>query len=139
MQINSSVAAKEDWLDGLAFKVKNVSNKGIVLVYIELLFPETKLNGGNVIAFDIRYGADTRLQTAPENEKTLQPGDQAEFTIGDTLYKKIRRAVETRTPFENINSIQINILKVIFDDDTAWSTGSFMHRDPTDVKKWIDN
>lgn len=139
IQINSRITEGEDWLNGLTFKIRNISKKNVLLLYIELLFPETKLNGGNVIAFDIRYGADTNVHDAPAGERMVLPGDQAEFTITDDLYQKIKQAVETRTSIENINSVQINILKVIFDDDTAWSTGSFMHRDPNNAKRWVDN
>lgn len=41
-QINSRVAAGEDWLSGLTFKVKNISNKNIVFLYVSLLFPGAK-------------------------------------------------------------------------------------------------
>jgi hypothetical protein len=43
------------------------------------------------------------------------------------------------TPIRNINAIQIDLLRVVFEDDTAWATGSFMHRDPSDPRKWVDN
>lgn len=141
-QINRHItAAGEDWLNGLTFRVKNISKKNIVFIYASLIFPETKhILQGKTFAFDLRYGADPRLEAAPSTEKPLKPEEAAEFVLRDASYKNLKRAFEARiTPIKNINSIQIDVLRVIFDDDTGWATGSFLHRDPNDPTKWIDN
>lgn len=139
-QINSSVAEEEDWLNGLTFKIGNISKKKIVFIYVEMLFPETKIVLGNPFAFDLRYGADPRLNDTPATEQPVEPGKEAEFVVSGESYQKLKRIIETRiTPIRNINSVQINILRVVFDDETAWATGSFMHRDPNNPKRWIDN
>lgn len=141
-QINRHItAAGEDWLNGLTFRVKNISKKNIVFIYASLIFPETKqILQGKTFAFDLRYGADPRLEAAPSTEKPLKPEEAAEFVLRDAYYKNLKRAFEARiTPIKNINSIQIDVLRVVFDDDTGWATGSFLHRDPNDPTKWIDN
>src|SRR4030095_3580740 len=60
-QLNRKARAEHDWLNGLAFKVKNISNKDIVFIYISLMFPDTKYITGTLFASDLRYGADPRL------------------------------------------------------------------------------
>jgi hypothetical protein len=139
-QINSKAKAGEDWLNGLTFKVKNISKKNIVFVYVSLLFPEAKAITGTLFAFDLRYGADPRLEAASTTENPIKPEEAAEFVLSYVSYQNLKRGIETRiTPIKNINSVQIDVVRVIFEDDTAWATGSFMHRDPNNPKKWIDN
>jgi hypothetical protein len=139
-EINRKVTAGEDWLNGLTFKVKNISNKNIVFIYVSLLFPEAKAITGTLFAFDLRYGADPRLEAASTTEKPIKPEEEAEFVVSDASYQNLKRGIETRiTPIKNINSVQIDVVRVIFDDDSAWATGSFMHRDPNNPKRWIDN
>lgn len=140
-QINRHVrAADEDWLNGLTFKVKNVSKKNIVFIYASLVFPETKAILGRTFVFDLLYGADPRLDVAPSTEKPLKPEEAAEFVLSDASYGMVKRSIELRiTPMKNINSVEIDILRVVFDDDTGWATGAFLHRDPNNPKRWIDN
>jgi hypothetical protein len=103
-----------------------------------LLFPETKEQLGRLFAFDMRYGADPRLEAS--TEKPLKPEEEAEFVVSDASYQNLKRAIESRiTPIKNINSVQIDVLRVVFDDDTVWATGAYMHRDPSNPKRWIDN
>ena len=140
VEVNSAVAASEDWLNGLTFKIRNTSRKKVVFIYAELLFPEKKTVLGSPLAYDLRYGADPKLNDPPAAEQPIEPGSEAEFVVSDTTYQNLKRIFETRiTPIKNINSVLINILRVVFDDDTAWAAGSFMHRDPADPKRWIDN
>ncbi len=139
-EINRKVTAGEDWLNGLTFKSKNISNKNIVFIYVSLLFPEAKAITGTLFAFDLRYGADPRLEAGSTTEKPIKPEEEAEFVVSDASYQNLKRGIETRiTPIKNINSVQIDVVRVIFDDDTAWATGTFMHRDPNNPKRWIDN
>ena len=139
-EINRKVFAGEDWLSGLTFKVKNISIKNIVYIYVSLFFPETKAIAPNIIAIDLRYGADPKLEVAPPAEKPLKPGEAAEFVISDDYYQRLKGRFEAKiTPFKNINSVQIDVLRVVFDDDTGWATGAFQHRDPNNSKIWIDN
>ena len=140
-QINRHSTAGEDWLSGLTFRVKNISKKNIVFIYASLIFPETKhILQGKTFAFDLRYGADPRLEAASTTEKPLKPEESVEFVVSDAAYQNLKRGIETRiTPIKNINGVQIDVVRVIFDDDTAWATGSFMHRDPNNPKRWIDN
>ena len=139
-QINSKVAAGEDWLNGLTFKVKNISSKNIVYIYVSLFFPETKAITANVVAFHLRYGADPRLEAASTTEKPIKPEEAAEFVISDAFYQNLKRGFGTKiTPIRNINAVQIDVLRVVFDDDTGWATGAFQHRDPNNPKIWIDN
>jgi hypothetical protein len=139
-RINSRIAAGEDWLRELTFKVKNISQKNIVFIYVSIYFPEAKAITGTLFAFDLRYGADPRLQAASTTEKPIKPEEAAGFVVSDASYRDLKWRIETRiTPIKNINSVQIDVVRVIFDDDTAWATGSFMHRDPNNPKIWIDN
>jgi hypothetical protein len=72
-EINTAVSAGEDWLNGLSFKVKNVSNKAISFIYVTVMLPETRrITGGTVRALDLRHGTDPKPGTMAPTENLIE-------------------------------------------------------------------
>jgi hypothetical protein len=71
--------------------------------------------------------------------ESLAPNEEIEFTLSDKQYEKLKRMMGRITPIANINDAAIGVTFVVFRDDTAWGTGSFMHRDPSDPTRWVDD
>ena len=139
-RVNGYVSAGEDWLNGITFKVRNISKKNIVFIYASLIFPDAKDAKGIPFVLDLRYGSDPKVGPAPPRQQPLKPEEAAEFVISDDLYQSFKRGIETHvTLIKNLNVVHIDVVKVVFDDDTSWATGSFMHRDPNNPTRWVDN
>lgn len=138
IQLDSRIKESNDWMNGLKFKVRNISGKNIVYFVVYLVFPETK-SDQPIMAYRLRYGADPKTPHQPNEEKTLAPNEETEFVISGNTYEKLKRFVERRIPLTSINVAVIDIGMVVFDDDTAWATGGFMRRDPANPLRWVDN
>jgi hypothetical protein len=138
VNINSKIKSDEGWLQGLSFKVRNISNKNIVYLSLELLFPETKTDKP-VLAFPLRYGKKPTEPNQAATLNSLAPNQETEFIISGSQYENLKRFIELRTPIANINAANIDVIFVMFSDDTGWATGSFMHRKPDDSAQWVDD
>ncbi|HKP12507.1 MAG TPA: hypothetical protein VJZ91_10370, partial [Blastocatellia bacterium] len=138
VNINSHVSARHDWLKNLSFDVQNISNKPIVFVELQLLFAQTKTDKP-ILAYPMQFGERPRFPNQSPGQAPLMPNEKVGFSIKDDAYIKLRNFVETRTPIENISDVQIDVVFVAFDDDTAWATGAFMHRKPEDPTRWVDD
>lgn len=138
VNINSKIISDESWLNGLSFKVRNISNKNIVYISLEIIFPETKTDQP-VLAFPLRYGTKPLQPNQASNLNSLVPNQETEFIISGSQYENIKRFIEHRTPVANINAATIDVVFVMFADDTGWATGSFMHRKPDAPTQWEDD
>jgi hypothetical protein len=138
VNINSHVSASHDWLKNLSFDIQNISNKPIIYISLQVLFPQTKTNGP-ILAYPMHLGERPRSPDQFPRQALLMPNETVKMSINDDAYTKLKNFVETRTPIENISDVQIDVDFVAFDDDTAWATGAFMHRKPGDMTKWVDD
>jgi hypothetical protein len=129
---------EKNWLDGVTLTVTNISSKSIVCFSLELWFPDAKPTTGGIMAHILRYGSDPQLRRATDHQPPLKPGQETKFEISGKQYADMKRFLETKVRMEHMNSVQIHIGLVVFDDDTAWSTGSFMRRDPVKPGAWTD-
>jgi len=138
VNINSKIASDESWLNGFSFKVRNISNKNIVYISLELIFPETKTDEP-VLAFPLRYGTKPLQPNQASTLNSLAPNQEVEFTVSGSQYENLKRFIEHRTSIANINATNIDVVFVMFADDTGWATGAFMHRKPDDSAQWVDD
>lgn len=138
INLNSKVIGSDDWLKNLSFDLQNISNKSILYVSLRLLFPQTTATGP-ILAYPIRFGERPRFPNQAQKQALLAPNEKAEIRINDDAYTKLKNFVETRTSIANISDVQIDVDFVVFDDDTTWATGAFMHRKPGDPTRWVDN
>jgi hypothetical protein len=138
VNINSKIKADERWLDGLSFKVRNISNKHIVYLSLQLLFPETKTDGP-MFAFPLRYGTKPLQPNQTSTLDSLAPNQEIEFIVSGSQYEKLKQFIEHKTSIANINVANIDVDFVMFADDTGWATGMFMHRKSDDPTHWADD
>jgi hypothetical protein len=139
VSIDTKLKEKDDWLNGLTFKIRNKSGKRIVYLSLHILLPETRTAPNQpVLAFPLKYGADPILSRQPTVDAPLGINDEIEFRIVGPEYENLKQFVEKKTPLKNINFINIDIVMAIFDDDTAWDSGSILRRDPNNPRRWVD-
>ena len=136
-KLNSKIYGEdEDWLSGLTFKVKNKSSKTISSISLLLTFPETKATG-NMMVLPLSLGGDPKLAGKGPEPISWKPNEKVEFSLSSERYSKLKGIIETRTSINNINRVIIEPQLIIFDDDTAWSMGEELHRDPSKPTRWV--
>lgn len=133
------VDAETEWLKGLSWEIKNRSNKNILSIDLFVMFPDTQANGP-IFVCPMHYGNDPKVATeSAALEPLLKPGDTARFAISDGMYTGIKKHIESRMSLAEVNHVRVRPELIVFDDDTAWSMGEEMHRDPDKPSRWVPN
>lgn len=126
-----------DWLREAKFKLRNDSGKKIVHILFELEFPETQATG-NVMTYQIavgqRPGSIEASRLAP---LSLKPDQELTITIDENAYAGLSRFVEGRQPLSTLSKAIVNIRFVAFDDDTGWSEGEYLRRNPNSPNRYF--
>ena len=125
----------DDWLEGMTFRLKNVSGKALRRAELELEFPEIKMDNGTFL-LTIHCGQIPDLPDADSIEMpSVQPDQTLELKFDDSTYAALSQRV-----FANRGSVtkaRVLISTVYFADGTAWHHGFWHRRDPNNPKKWI--
>ena len=126
-----------DWLMGLSFEVTNRSTKTITYISLDLTFPETA-ERGNEMTFLLSYGRHSVFtQVGRANEPRIRPGETLLITLDEVRFSNLKRSIESRLPIDGLTRMNVSGYSVSFDDETVWSLGQNMRRDPSDPKRMI--
>ncbi|MBV9214732.1 MAG: hypothetical protein JO053_01040 [Acidobacteria bacterium] len=125
-----------DWLQRTAFRVENVSQKTIVYLKVNLLFPETKTSGP-LMAFPISFGRKpgSTLQSTADPLQ-FAPNATLDVSVSDR-YSDLSRFLSERHSVESMHRIELEVEFVAFEDGTAWIGGEFMIQDPNNPNRYI--
>jgi len=132
------VEAETEWLKGLSWEIKNRSNKNILSIDLYVMFPDTQANGP-IFVCPMHYGNDPKATAGSGSVEPLKPGDTAGFAISNGIYSGIKKHLESRMSLAEVNHVRVRPELIVFDDDTAWSMGQEMHRDPDKPSRWVPN
>lgn len=133
--------AEDDWLLGLTFTVKNVSDRPVSFVDISLRLPLAAGLKHRWTSFvgPVRYGCWPDFQPC----YTDASGSSAEIKPGETRDVVLRMTPENlasmlarlgvATPVE---SAEYDIDAVFFDAETRWSRGLLFRRDPSEPNSY---
>jgi hypothetical protein len=136
IKLSEKFTQDTDWLKEFNVKFKNKSAKAITYLKIDLDFPETK-SSGNIMAFPLSYGHNPMFSLSNEKVEKVKAGEDVELILTEKKYEALKTFIETRHPLESLSKIDIRIVFILFDDETAWSAGNFLRPDPNDPKRYI--
>jgi hypothetical protein len=136
-KLNKEVDASEEWLKGLSLKIRNTSDKPIVSFYLTFILPDTESSGNPPLALPIHYGASPPGAPRSGIGEPLEPNSTIDISITDQMYAILKPKIESIMPLRNLNHLQVGLDLIIFDDDTAWSAGELMRRDPNNPRRWV--
>ena len=136
-KLNEEIDVGDEWLNGLTWKIENISHKIILSIDLVVMLPDTEGPGQPVLAFPMHYGANPPGARHPGIGQPLKPKDIIDVTITEEIYRNIKPHLESRIPLKNINNLQITLDLIVFDDDSAWSSSGYMRRDPDNPRRWI--
>ena len=119
----------DDWLRTIRFKLKNISDKPIIHISMNLDFPETAAEPR--MAYALEFGQKPGARQHKSGPIFLIKGDLASVALSDAQYADLKRFVETKRPLTSINKVLLSVPLVFFSDGTAWSGGTLYRPDPT--------
>lgn len=129
----------DDWLRGLTIRLGNDSGRTVTFVSIELIFRRTDDQGAGLpVAWPFEYGLDpfdsTEDPALLPQFGPIPPGGDLEITLSDREYEEIRSSLREAQFPESIKKIELRVMKIGFNDGTAWNAGYMFRRDPKDIK-----
>jgi hypothetical protein len=130
--------ADQDWLNDLTIRLRNVSDKTITYVVLNLHFPEVIANGRTAVD-QIVIGVDPYGKFLRPKLK-LAPNETIQIPLS-TRYEDIRtlvKLVSNLTP-QAVTKLWVEFHAALLDDDILFEAGTLYRRNPNqdDAKKWI--
>jgi hypothetical protein len=135
-KFGESFSEDDDWLKKLSFKLKNISDKPIVYLSVNVNFPETRLTG-NLMSYPVSFGQRPDSKYKQHNKAmTLIHGETLEVSL-DKEKDRIYKYLSERQPIELIQKVELEVYFVIFEDKTAWVAGAFQRQDPNNPDRYV--
>jgi hypothetical protein len=114
----------DEWAGKIYLKVKNISDKPIVYLAVNINFPETRATGA-MMSYPIVLGQMPGSKFPQFHDPIfLLPGESLDIPVTQN-HEKMKSFVEKGMPFRNIGRVELEIGFVVFADKTAWSAGVF--------------
>lgn len=134
------ITAGNNWLSELSFDVKNVSNKNVTYIYLDLEIPKSGKTERNVMAVLFVFGsraasAATANKDSSNPLELLKPGDVVKLKMSDLERTQMEKYLN-QYDAEDIEQVKMHIREVHFDDGTGWALGTELRQDPLNPKIW---
>lgn len=140
IELGKNFVEEDDWLKGLTVTVKNVSDKVIARIEIDLAFPRpgggTKEKPNYVVS--MIYGLDP-AEASAEALKLVQPGASVDVKLLEVNLPFIKTDLKGLGYPEKITQAQLRVEYVTFIDGTMWAgDGDVLYPDPNNPKRKIN-
>jgi hypothetical protein len=124
--------AGDDWLKDLSVEVKNVSDRPIIYLKIELNFPSDDSEDRALVTY-LEYGKQpTEGDAAAPDFKPLRPGETITLSVPEWVPGAVRRSLQKEGSGSalKLNRVKVYANQAWFDKDTMWMLGTTFRRDP---------
>jgi hypothetical protein len=124
------IKGDDDWLRGLSFTVKNISEKPIAYVAISLRFEQPKRIVGFTLSYGVYYpGGEPRSGTSP---LPLQPNQTVDLTLTKERYPNFLQILRLGEMPRSFDVVPYLLERVSFEDDPniIWEGGYLKRRNP---------
>lgn len=119
IELGKPFAAADDWLKGLAIKVKNVSGRAIKSIRVNFNLPEAKFKEGTM-GFSLEYGKELSTGITYGEQKLVLPGEEITLIRSEQHYTRDRDGIMNRTGVLDFNRTFIGMATVVFEDGKTW-------------------
>lgn len=120
------IKGDENWIKGLTFKIKNISDQPISYLNVHFKFP---MPNGFVSATALHYGINhgDRRGTAPPS---IQPGETKELVLTKQNYDSVLFVLAQAKVSSDFDTAPFYIERVCFENqpDVIWQAGWLMRR-----------
>lgn len=133
------VKGDDDWLKGVCFTVKNISDKPIAYVAMGLYFEPPK-GPARSVGFFLSYGVDYSrgLPRSGSSPLPIQPGQTVDLVLTDELYPNFLHILSSGGMPRSFQVVPYYVDRVSFEDDpdVIWEGGYLKRRNPTVLGKF---
>lgn len=135
------IQADDDWLRGLSFTLKNVSDKPISYVEIGLRFPHAA-DPRDFTTYLLKYGQEDspRRNAGPQiaSVRPIQPGETIAIALSVDKYPFFQHMMSSTGVSSSVEEAAYFIDRIFFSDepDLMWRGGKLLRRDPSDINKF---
>jgi len=125
----------DEWAGKIFLKVKNISEKPIVYLSVNLNFPDTRATGA-MMSYPVVLGQMPGSKFPQFHDPILfLPGESLEIPVTQN-HAKMKSFVEEGMPFRNIRKVELEIGFVVFVDKTAWAAGTFKRQNANNPDRY---
>jgi hypothetical protein len=132
---------EDDWLKGLTATVKNISDKPVSRIELDLSFPRPEGSSEETPTFSEKmiYGRDPSDASDAEAQKQVLPGESVDVKLLEANLPFIKTALGELGYPEKITHVRIMVEFVTFNDGTMWAGGdTILYPDPANPKQKIN-
>ena len=130
LRAGEKIKGNDDWLRGVSFTVKNISDKPIAYVGIGLRFP---IQDGIVVFGGLNYGVNYAhgLSRTASSPPALEPGESVDLVLTNRRYESFLHVLAQGKP-TSLDVATYYIMSVSFENepDVIWQGGFLKKRDP---------
>jgi hypothetical protein len=139
VKFGGAFKASEDWLKGLTLNLKNISDKPIVYIAVDVRVDGT-VTPRRRSAVTMTYGQRPTGPAASGSsaQRAIAPGESVEIIFTDALYDNLRTLVQQdgSDVSHALDEAELKVDFIIFEDDSAWGNGRTLRRNPNNPAKW---
>ncbi|MGZ8846694.1 MAG: hypothetical protein ACXW3C_09550 [Pyrinomonadaceae bacterium] len=136
---DQNFAADDDWIKTLVISVKNRSDKRILYFSTDLFLPPVPGSKTQASVFNLSYGNHALLwdhaASAAERLVGLSPGESAELGFSGRQLENFQKFFDA-VGRPNLEKVDLQFSRIIFEDDTMWDLQGPLHRDSKDPARW---
>ena len=142
VELGKKFAEYDDWLQGLTVTVKNVSDKAIARIEIQLAFPRP--GGGSspetaIYMIGMGYGKESADVSAEEVLKLVLPGETVDVKLLEVNVPFIKEDLEKLGYGHPIKRAQKSVRSVTFVDGSEWAgDDDILYPNPNNPKQKIN-
>jgi hypothetical protein len=133
--------ADDDWMRTLVFSIKNISDKRILFVNLDLFFTRPPGSKDQMAMFNLLGYGNWALQRRPPTEeerlKGIAAGETVQVELSNQRFDDLKRFL-TDVRYPNVTQVDVKLGVAIFEDDTMWS-GEEFRRDPQNPSSWVNS
>ena len=136
VQPGEKIKGDDEWLQGLSFRLKNVSDKPISYVGFEIRLTLPK----RVVGYYLGYGFNPsfgQLKTE-SSESPIQPGQTMDLVLTKEKYAVFLNILAQAEVPRDFDKASYFLSEICFENepDIKWAGGNLMRRDPIDPNKF---
>jgi hypothetical protein len=131
------IKGDDNWLRGITFSVKNISDQPIAHVNVGFKFP---LPAGYVVICVLTHGTDlsrTENRRGPISD-VIQPGQTVDIGFTKQRYDSFLYGLEQAGAPKNFETAPYFVARVVFKNqpDVIWEAGYLKRRSPNDIDRF---
>jgi hypothetical protein len=130
------IKGDDNWLHGLSFRIKNVSDKP--LAYVEFMIEFKRAN--RVVGYSLHYGVDTERgeRRTEQSPPAVQPGETLDLALTKENYTSFLYVLEQGEIPRDFDTASYFLAKICFENepDLMWTGGNIRRRDPNTPYKF---